>query len=64
VANGATGDLSVARTTQPRGARGRVEDALGPDVSRWPWPSRRLSMYLDRLIVLEERVTRPIESRT
>jgi hypothetical protein len=39
--------------SKARAARGAIESALGPDVRRWPW-SRRLSLWLDALVVLEE----------
>ena len=44
---------AAMRRRQARAARATVEDALGPDVSHWPW-SARLSRWLDALLVLEE----------
>lgn len=45
----ASGNRSVARA-----ARGEIEDALGPHITRWPW-SPRLSHWVDALLALEER---------
>jgi hypothetical protein len=40
---------------EAREARGRVEDAL--DQIGWPW-TKRLSLYLDLLFLLEESASR------
>jgi hypothetical protein len=45
--------LVFSRATIARACLARCEQALGPDVARWPW-SRRLSLWLDTLILLAE----------
>jgi len=43
--------LEISRAAQAKAARGEIEAAL--DASGWPW-SRRLSLWLDALVLMEE----------
>jgi hypothetical protein len=51
----AAGIVSRQTAREARAARGELEDLIGPSVSEWPW-ARRLSLWVDALLMLEELV--------